>query len=97
MVEYTLEHPPIRKPARVLLTRKWSDWDAGDIITMDSEKADRVIAKGYGEHYKPPKSRGPKVETATAEPQGEKAVVTPQKEPKTGPQEESGKDSKKGK
>jgi hypothetical protein len=57
---------------KVRLTRKWSDWDAGDVVTLESEKAKRVIAKGYGvkDRGKPPadKSKGPAAETATAEP-----------------------------
>jgi len=89
MAKVTLTHPPIHKPVDVLLTRKWSDWDEGDIITMDSEKAERVIAKGYGERHKQSRHRGRIVETATAEPSGEQAVVTPAKGSKPEPPGES--------
>ncbi|MGD8499098.1 MAG: hypothetical protein PVJ86_00530 [Phycisphaerales bacterium] len=76
MGTYTLRHPPINKPKTIQLIKKWSDWDTGDIITMDSEKAERVKAKGYAVDYKPPKK--PAVETQTAELDAEQAVVTPQ-------------------
>jgi hypothetical protein len=33
---------------KVKLTRKWSDWDAGDIVELEAAKAGRVIGKGYG-------------------------------------------------
>jgi hypothetical protein len=71
----------IKKRTVVLLTEKWSAWEAGQAIEMEAEKANRVIAKGYGEVYKP--SREPNVETAMAEPNAEKAVVTPDPEAAT--------------
>lgn len=61
---------------QVLLTKQWSDWKAGDVVTLESEKAKRVIAKGYGEKYKPGR-KDPAVETADAVLSVERAVVDP--------------------
>lgn len=95
MAKVTVNLPPIHKPVEVKLTRKWSDWVEGDIITMDSEQAKRVIAKGYGERHKQSRSRSRTVETATADPKGEQAVVTPKKGSKPEPDGESAKESNK--
>lgn len=92
----TLTHPPIVKPVTVELTRKWSDWDAGDRITTDSEKAKRMIAKGYGVEVQSPKlaeqakieppvpQKRPEVETAMADPAPETAEATPKRARRAG-------------
>jgi hypothetical protein len=74
------------KTTKVLLTRKWSDWGAGDVVELEAEKAKRVIAKGYGVESKPAKTRAAPeppsdsavIESADAVPAAETATVTPQ-------------------
>lgn len=65
----------IKKTTLVLLTEKWSAWNAGQVIEIEAEKAKRVIAKDYGEVFSP--SKKPVTETAMAPPPPETAVVTP--------------------
>jgi len=63
------------------MIKQWSrSCKEGMIIPFDKAKGRRVIAGGYAVEVPAPKlNRGrPKVETATAEPKGEQAVVTPQ-------------------
>lgn len=60
----------------IQLVQKWSDWEAGAVLTLEKEKAKRVIAKGYAEPFKPVRGR-PRVETATLKPAAERAVVAP--------------------
>lgn len=33
---------------QVILDKKWSDWNAGDVVTLEAAKARRVVGKGYG-------------------------------------------------
>jgi len=66
----------------VKLVKQWSDWGPGEIVTLESEKAKRVIAKGYGVEAKNPgrprkAAKRPVVETATVAPKGETADARP--------------------
>lgn len=45
------------KEMKVRLTRQWSDWDTGDIVTLPRDKALRVIAKGFGKEFTPAQAK----------------------------------------
>jgi hypothetical protein len=75
--EPNLTRRKIKKRTPVLLKEKWSAWNAGQVIEIEAEKAKRVIAKGYGEVFKPSKKQ--KVETATAPPPPENQSAAPEK------------------
>jgi len=90
---------------QVILDKKWSDWNAGDVVTLEVAKAKRVVGKGYGrlatkkalaDLKKPPAAaddvepKGPAVETATAPAADENADARPHSEPPA--VETSGKD-----
>lgn len=82
---------------KVELIKKWSDWDTGDILTLEQEKAKRVIAKGYAVEYKPRKRKAPVAETATKAPRGENATVTPDIDLANPPEPEKSKEKRGGK
>lgn len=44
---------------KVLLTRKWSGHEAGELIEEQDYTADSMIRKGYGVSYKEPKPKPP--------------------------------------
>jgi hypothetical protein len=75
---------------KVLLTRLWDGHAAGEVVEEDAPCADSMVRKGYGIPYEEPKKpkstknrdvegpgKGPRVETADAQPAVEQAVVTP--------------------
>jgi hypothetical protein len=69
---------------RVLLTRKWSTHEAGEIIEEDAPCAESMIRKGYGVPYtaraakKDKNAKGPVAETETLTPESETADARPQ-------------------
>ena len=63
------------------MIKQWSrSCKPGMIVAFDETKGRRVIAGGFAKEVpdpKHPKKQAPVVETATAEPKAERAVVTP--------------------
>jgi hypothetical protein len=76
----------------VELKRQWSEWGPGEIVRLPRDKAERVIAEGFGVATKAaatavevrgaPPQRCPRVETADAVPAAETAAVTPETRPR---------------
>jgi hypothetical protein len=78
------------------LTRRWSDWSEGDVVTVDRDKGKRLIAEGFGVEDRSaeaarladievrggPPIRHPTAETATLPPAEETADRTPRKKAK---------------
>ena len=64
----------MERMTEVILERKWSDWEAGDVVTLPHAKALRVVAKNYGRIKKPTVKRvvkrgpAPKPEPVEPEP-----------------------------
>ena len=74
------------KTKKILLTRKWSGHEAGEIVEEWEVTVDSMIRKGYGQEYKPKPPRpetstnkGPEVETMVTEPPAETAEVRPRR------------------
>ena len=91
------------------MIKQWSrSCKPGMIVAFDEAKGRRVIAAGFAKEVPNPKSprkKVPVVETATAEPKAERAVVTPvvlatveaEPEKKAEPKTDKKKDKKRGK
>ena len=89
------------KTMNIRLTRKWSDFEAGDVVTVSAAKGKSMIAKDYGKQEKTaaarqiarPEGLGPAprkrtVETADKPVAAETAVAVPEPEGKPAPPEE---------
>ena len=72
---------------RILLTRKWSGHEAGEIIEEQDFTVDSMIRKGYGTLYRGPQPSAaqklevpgsPPIETAMLTPPAETATTGPQ-------------------
>jgi len=74
---------------RILLARKWSGHEAGEIVEEQDFTVDSMVRKGYGVEIAPPRvkprGRGPAAETAVAPPAAETMDATPQAEPAAKP------------
>jgi hypothetical protein len=66
----------------VKLSKRWSTYEAGEVIELEAGKAGRICKKGFGVILK----SKPRIETADAPPAAEKAVVTPEPEAKPMPE-----------
>lgn len=62
------------------MLKQWGHSMPGQTVAFDESKGRRVIEGGYAEEVpapRPPRKQAPVVETAMAEPNAERAVVTP--------------------
>jgi len=89
------------KTMNIRLTRKWSDFEAGDVVKVSAAKGKSMIAKNYGEQDKSaaakkiarseklgPAPRPRAVETADKPVVAETAVATPDVAGKPAPPED---------
>ena len=78
------------KTLSVTLTKKWSHYEAGEVVTLEAGKAKRICAKGFGTILKGKKAaQVPPLENTMMPPVSEMAVAGPQRQEQPMPSDES--------